>query len=182
MTSFKTFALAGIAAIALAATPASATELLYNFTSTSGTDDFSFTLDSNPTPDVDGGGDGFAFLNYLVTTSAGAETFTLQFHGSNVDGGLQFLTPTSTGYYLLGFELFSGLTSAPTMLTGDFALYGSRSVEPLTGYKIEGTLTVTELSAAVPEPGTWAMMLLGFGAVGFSMRKARQAKAVLQAA
>lgn len=27
---------------------------------------------------------------------------------------------------------------------------------------------------AVPEPATWAMMLLGFGAIGFSMRRRRQ--------
>ena len=26
----------------------------------------------------------------------------------------------------------------------------------------------------VPEPSTWAMMLLGFGAVGYSMRRSRQ--------
>lgn len=180
MTSFKTFALAGIAAIALAATPASATELLYDFSSTSGLDDFSFTLDSNPTPDVDGGGDGFAFLNYLVTTSAGAETGTLLFYGSIVDGGLRFES-TSTVYSLSGPQLYSGLTAAPTMLTGQFALSGSGFMGGAFG-QVAGTLSVTELSAAVPEPGTWAMMLLGFGAVGFSMRKARKAKAVLQAA
>jgi hypothetical protein len=29
------------------------------------------------------------------------------------------------------------------------------------------------LGAAVPEPETWAMMLIGFGAVGFSFRRAR---------
>jgi hypothetical protein len=29
-------------------------------------------------------------------------------------------------------------------------------------------------TAPVPEPGTWAMMLLGFGAVGFSLRSARR--------
>lgn len=34
--------------------------------------------------------------------------------------------------------------------------------------------------SAVPEPGTWAMMLLGFGTVGFAMRK--RARGVLQAA
>ena len=30
------------------------------------------------------------------------------------------------------------------------------------------------VAAAVPEPATWAMMLFGFGAVGFSMRSARR--------
>jgi hypothetical protein len=29
-------------------------------------------------------------------------------------------------------------------------------------------------TGAVPEPATWAMMLMGFGAVGFSMRRARK--------
>ena len=29
-------------------------------------------------------------------------------------------------------------------------------------------------TTAVPEPGTWAMMLLGFGAVGFGMRRRRR--------
>jgi hypothetical protein len=28
--------------------------------------------------------------------------------------------------------------------------------------------------SAVPEPGTWALMILGFGAVGLTMRRKRQ--------
>ena len=32
---------------------------------------------------------------------------------------------------------------------------------------------------AVPEPGTWAMMLLGFGAIGFSMRSRRRRSGLL---
>lgn len=36
--------------------------------------------------------------------------------------------------------------------------------------------------AAVPEPGTWAMMLVGFGAVGYAMRKRRGARLGLTAA
>jgi hypothetical protein len=36
--------------------------------------------------------------------------------------------------------------------------------------------------AAVPEPGTWAMMILGFGAVGFSVRRGRRDKTLAQLA
>ncbi|MXO85236.1 PEPxxWA-CTERM sorting domain-containing protein [Altererythrobacter aurantiacus] len=34
-----------------------------------------------------------------------------------------------------------------------------------------GNLTFTPLAAAVPEPATWLMMILGFAAIGFSMRR-----------
>ena len=38
------------------------------------------------------------------------------------------------------------------------------------------------LRAAVPEPSTWAMMLVGFGAIGFSMRRRRRDPVRLQTA
>lgn len=34
-------------------------------------------------------------------------------------------------------------------------------------------ITAYSSTAAVPEPATWAMMLLGFGAIGFGMRRRR---------
>ena len=33
---------------------------------------------------------------------------------------------------------------------------------------------ISPSAAAVPEPGTWAMILMGFGAVGFAMRRRKQ--------
>ncbi|WP_237219995.1 PEPxxWA-CTERM sorting domain-containing protein [Sphingomonas arenae] len=49
----------------------------------------------------------------------------------------------------------------------------------ITGLRLlsgQNSLEVDNLGvvSAVPEPGTWAMMLLGFGAIGFSMRRRRQ--------
>ncbi|WP_198355517.1 FxDxF family PEP-CTERM protein [Sphingomonas sp. MA1305] len=37
-----------------------------------------------------------------------------------------------------------------------------------------GTLNFS--AAAVPEPATWAMMILGMGAIGFAMRRSRKSK------
>lgn len=38
------------------------------------------------------------------------------------------------------------------------------------------------VTSAVPEPGTWAMLLLGFGAIGHAMRRNRKSKPRLQLA
>ncbi len=56
-----------------------------------------------------------------------------------------------------------------------------------TNYNLGGTFTTQDGSvaqrpnfqpiAAVPEPATWAMMLVGFGAIGASMRRRRRATA-----
>ena len=43
------------------------------------------------------------------------------------------------------------------------------------------SFSASAIAAPVPEPATWAMMLLGFGAIGFAMRRRRQ-PALLQLA
>ncbi len=45
----------------------------------------------------------------------------------------------------------------------------------LLGPNQSGTLIVTNLNAgAVPEPSTWAMLISGFGLVGFALRTTRR--------
>lgn len=41
-------------------------------------------------------------------------------------------------------------------------------------------LNISFLGSAVPEPGTWMLMILGFGAVGFTMRRRQQSSVRLQ--
>lgn len=51
--------------------------------------------------------------------------------------------------------------------TGSWATGDQNGMSHIAFFGSRGT-------TAVPEPGTWAMMLVGFGAIGFSMRRRRQ--------
>lgn len=72
------------------------------------------------------------------------------------------------------FNLFNYVPSAT-----DYALIDSR-LNP-QGFADPSTVAQVEVSA-VPEPATWAMMLLGFGAVGVSVRRSRKTNKLPQAA
>lgn len=72
------------------------------------------------------------------------------------------------------------------IFSGNFVATGSTATlnfTNLTGGVNEGILLDAVSVAPVPEPSTWAMMLLGFGAVGFAMRRRKNAtESLLQAA
>jgi hypothetical protein len=60
--------------------------------------------------------------------------------------------------------------------------YAFSSTGPGFGNQDVGLLTTfTFQDSAVPEPTTWAMMLIGFGAVGYSMRRSRARQSALAA-
>lgn len=67
----------------------------------------------------------------------------------------------------LTFSVSINNTGADSVLTGDTASSGNDSSQGSNFVFARFTLS----DAAVPEPATWAMMLIGFGAIGFSLRK-----------
>ena len=63
------------------------------------------------------------------------------------------------------------------------ALDGNHQKYPETyGYAPIGLSEVRFTGSAVPEPATWAMMILGFGAAGAAMRNNRRRQAALAVA
>lgn len=91
---------------------------------------------------------------------------------SNVgsDGSLNF---TGTGY----FDSFFTALGAGNYTLG-YTLTGNGGPN---GLRITATNVTNVATGAVPEPATWAMMLLGFGGIGFAMRR-KQVPALSQIA
>ncbi len=134
----------------------------------------SFQIDSNPIPLANNiGPDGFRVKFIPGIFQIGSQTLTiqdLQFFTADGGGGFFSLDPTDkvgdSIFLNLGpDQLFDGPPSTPTLLTGTFGLFDYG-----TGANV--LLSV----AAVPEPATWAMMILGFGVIGVAVRRRTQVR------
>ena len=81
----------------------------------------------------------------------------------------------TTGTHTLGFRFFNEATGAINygyLTMTNTATTGFPAT--ITGWSFEntgGAITVGGAIAAVPEPATWGMMVLGFGLIGAAARK-----------
>ena len=113
----------------------------------------------------------FAFLNPTDAT------------GALVTGSTTgFIVPFTSCGILAGGCGGVDWSNTPTVFNfgdgGSFSLLLDDAVFGTPGTaRVSGTFTL--LSNSVPEPATWAMMLMGFGAVGFAMRRKRSQQALL---
>ncbi len=126
-----------------------------------GTATFNFATPLNNLSFAYGSADAFNTLTVLF--AGGSQTFT----GSDIVGagnatGSRTAAASNGTVFLSGFQ--GGITGLRLTSSGN-------------------SFEIDNLRAnAVPEPGTWAMMLMGFGAVGFAMRRTRVRKLLPQAA
>ena len=123
--------------------------------------------------------DNPSFSEFLTFTNdlAGVYSLTLSTSSLSVDFTSAILTLTSDGSTVA--TLTSGFDNGTTEFwqVSDVNLGSGQYTLTITGDNndtgaLEGSITIN--ANAVPEPATWAMMLLGFGAVGFSMRRRRR--------
>lgn len=153
--------IAACSALALAATAAHAD--LYNFSIT-GDYTASWQMDSTVTADDPYEGEGFIMWDVAGSFSgAVSPVVDLTFFHGDLGGGIG-IDDFYEGVGLLvadGPQLYSGSELTPTFLTGTYALTESGG---------SGSYTLT-ISAAVPEPTTYALLLGGLGVVGFVARR-----------
>lgn len=97
----------------------------------------------------------------FANTTSNTQTAAFQVPGSHILGFRFFNESTNAVNYGYMTTISEGATGFPHTITG-WAFEDSG-----------GAITIPSVSGAVPEPATWAMMLMGFGAIGAAMRRRR---------
>ena len=128
-------------------------------------------------PNSTGTGDGSYFetavLSGVITGTGSAVSLSI----SADDDALVYLN----GHYVGGLAGVHPVTSTTLNLgnlTGANTLQVFYADRAQVGAYLSLNLIGASVLATVPEPASWAMMLTGFGAIGFMLRNRRQAVAV----
>jgi hypothetical protein len=126
----------------------------------------------------------------VTTDASGHVTFISgTADGQAVTGLSNYASADNIFYSTPSYVSFSGLSFSTLLNTfgiGNTGLgdYGITDLLSNPGGLCCGThpLSLTVTAAAVPEPATWAMMLVGFGGIGFAMRRKNGAQKLAQVA
>lgn len=171
MRKYTGAAVAALLAV-LAASPACATLLNFELT---GSHQASFQIDTETVPN-------FFSSSALFGNQVGFDNVSGIFGGvagvASISFGTNLIADFNIGGTPLGFvqltsngpDLFSGNPADPVFTLGSFNLSN-----PFFGQN--DVLTISSVSA-VPEPSTWAMMILGFASVGFVAYRRKRALAM----
>lgn len=141
--------------------------------------------------------DNIISFSVMLSTSAGVESFSSA-TGGVVSSNGSALSATSTDL-LFDYELFApynflllcsfiATCGATTYIQFennggidyDSMRFNSGAIVDTPRRGVRSIASVPGTNSAVPEPGTWAMMLLGFGAIGYSMRRRRRMGPILR--
>ena len=180
--AFKLLATAAVTIAAGTAVPANAATYLLNYTIGSGNVTGSITTDG-----VLGSLSASDISAFDLLLNDGVGTFDITNSNAAVGISGNTLTATSTGLSFnfsgSGYALFQAPNLGSSMtffcLEAGSACTGTNSGSTVDVHSVfpgqhisqEGTVQFASVKSAVPEPATWAMMLMGFGAIGFAMRR-----------
>jgi hypothetical protein len=175
MTAALALATAGIASPAYAAIPCSTTDITPTAIDCAG------FVDGNILNDND--------ANEAQTAALLAE---LGFTYTGDADGIEAISPLNgativdfatllVGQTIIGIHFGNG-TGGPGNATAFYLFDAGAGLDTLgINWGASSNIILYQTGSAVPEPGTWAMMLLGFGMAGFAIRRRRKTSGLLAA-
>lgn len=110
-------------------------------------------------------GQPYSISFWLLNNGGTPSSFTASFGSTTL---LSLTNPAAFGYTLYSFDAIASSSSTQ--------LQFSAQNDP--AYFAFDNVSVVSDTTAVPEPSAWAMMLLGFGAIGVSVRRRGQQRAL----
>jgi len=134
---------------------------------------YMLTGDGYPPDTPSGNSDPAYRLTVVMTENNVSQTLTGIFDGTTsaftaLSGPVSF---SGVDYTLTTFNWVRGMSNLVGSYKGSNTTYPGQSVGSFADYQGAFTLSAT---AAVPEPATWAMMIVGFGAVAGTIRYRRR--------
>lgn len=136
------------------------------------------SLDPNPAP-----GNYLAVENgsYTVSFSAPLQFFSFIFGSLDSYNTLTLNFAGGGSLLLTGAQILTGSTSTPvgpfnSTVNGrvNYDAQGGAGITSAVFGSAQQAFEIDSLAGAVPEPAMWGMMILGFGAVGYSLRLRRR--------
>lgn len=164
----RTLSLVSAATMATIATPGNAATFLFEI---SGTRNATFQLDTNDVDRINRNpllGGSQIFFDDVTGTFNGItiSNARVNFGSGNILASLNIIAPgTGLGFTQFGGEdFFVETDDGFAFRTGSFINNGF-----VTGRNTV-TISAIDVTAAIPEPATWLMLLMGFGLVGAALR------------
>lgn len=155
--------------------------------------DYQYYFPNSGTPYPDSSNGSFVVGPGIEVANVSDNRATLDVSGSNIF--IDFVDtsnwgPASFNGWILSdqtnnLSAILGVSIDPSTNLGGFSLSNISFADDSIAVNWQGlgftestivSLNVTFGDAAVPEPSTWAMMLLGFGAAGLALRRGREPK------
>jgi hypothetical protein len=135
-----------------------------------------------PIPGCPRATDSITFFNFGPSISA----IGANFFGSNISGIFQsgsIALSLTDSFGLTSHTIINATTSSfiGFVSTGTITSLTVEAVQPGTGFlwpTVDNLTLAQGLTTAVPEPSTWAMMILGFAGVGFITYRRRKTSAL----
>ena len=131
---------------------------------------FYFDYATKPSPIISTLGTSFELTadvcDYNTQSGYECSPDTLTFYSAAAGGGFGriggYLVDIGQNSRYFGDVMYAGLENAPTFLNGTYQVSTDAG---------DGEFTISRAASATPEMSTWAMLLIGFAAVGATARR-----------
>ena len=131
---------------------------------------------------------GFDRTQYTLISNAAGMSLTTLFGTpydrdyTSTSASICFASPQPVGFLVVPVAVDQSCSSGGTTVQSHYGRGGYSG--KITGFDVRsapaGTLLIAGFTGDVPEPATWAMMIVGFGILGASLRQRRFARMVLR--